>query len=162
MWNECMDADESGQVIAAWIAKEELRGLLATAARGGNRADIAHHKYRFHAWCAQVDIPEVTALAETIETWWPEIEAFCRTRITNAGTEGVNRLIKTSPGAPAASETPRTIDAGYGSTALGNHAGTQCSRGNCPLKVEEPASQDESRGADTLGPDHVRDCRYHR
>jgi hypothetical protein len=68
MWNECMDADESGQVIAAWIAKEELRGLLATAARGGNRADIAHHKYRFHAWCAQVDIPEVTTLAETIET----------------------------------------------------------------------------------------------
>jgi hypothetical protein len=88
------EADDTGQIIAAWIAKEELRALLATAARGGNRSDIAHHKHRFHTWCATVDIPEVTTLAETIQTWWPEIEAFCRTRITNAGTEGTNRLIK--------------------------------------------------------------------
>ena len=94
MWNQCMEADASGQIIAAWIAKEELRALLATARRGGNRSDIAHHKHRFHTWCATVDIPEVTTLAETIQTWWPEIEAFCRTRITNAGTEGTNRLIK--------------------------------------------------------------------
>ena len=44
MWNQCMEADASGQIIAAWIAKEELRALLATARRGGNRSDIAHHK----------------------------------------------------------------------------------------------------------------------
>lgn len=94
MWNECLDADESGQILVAWIAKEELRSLLATAARGGNRSDISHRKYRFHAWCAHVDVPEVVTLAETIDTWWPEIEAFCRTGITNAGTEGINRLIK--------------------------------------------------------------------
>ena len=94
MWNQCMEADDTGQIIAAWIAKEELRALLSTAARGGNRSDIAHHKHRFHTWCANIDIPEVTTLAQTIETWWPEIEAFCRTRITNARTEGTNRLIK--------------------------------------------------------------------
>jgi transposase len=94
MWNECLDADPSGQIISAWIAKEELRALLATAARGGHRSEIAHRKYRFGAWCAAIDVPEVTTLAETMETWWPEIEAFCRTRITNAGTEGINRLIK--------------------------------------------------------------------
>jgi transposase len=30
----------------------------------------------------------------TIETWWPEIEAFIDTGITNAKTEGLNRLVK--------------------------------------------------------------------
>ncbi len=32
--------------------------------------------------------------ATTIETWWPEIEAFLMTKITNARTEGGNRVIK--------------------------------------------------------------------
>ena len=39
-------------------------------------------------------IPELTTLAETIETWWPAIEAFLTTGLTNARTEGTNRLIK--------------------------------------------------------------------
>jgi hypothetical protein len=30
----------------------------------------------------------------TIDTWWPEIEAFLRLNITNARTEGSNRIIK--------------------------------------------------------------------
>jgi transposase len=42
----------------------------------------------------EADIPEITRLAQTVEDWWPEIEAFCRTGITNAKTEGTNRLIK--------------------------------------------------------------------
>ena len=40
------------------------------------------------------DIPELTTLAETIETWWPAIEVFLTTGLTNARTEGTNRLIK--------------------------------------------------------------------
>lgn len=60
MWNDCAEADDSGQIIAAWIATEELRALLATASQGPIRSDIAHHKYRFHSWCATADIPEVT------------------------------------------------------------------------------------------------------
>ena len=28
------------------------------------------------------------------KTWWPEILAFLQTGITNAGTEGTNRLVK--------------------------------------------------------------------
>ena len=40
------------------------------------------------------DMPETTRLAETIQTWWPAIEAFLRLRITNARTEGANRVIK--------------------------------------------------------------------
>ncbi|HET7327165.1 MAG TPA: ISL3 family transposase [Nocardioidaceae bacterium] len=94
MWNGCLDGDPSGQILLAWIAKEELRALLATARTGGHRHDISHRLYRFYSWCATADVPEITRLAQTVEDWWPEIEAFCRTRITNARTEGTNRLIK--------------------------------------------------------------------
>ena len=39
-------------------------------------------------------IPELLTLATTIDTWWPEINAFIATGITNARTEGYNRLVK--------------------------------------------------------------------
>src|SRR4029078_2498171 len=35
MWSGRVDHDQSGQILSAWIAKEELRALCATAARGG-------------------------------------------------------------------------------------------------------------------------------
>ncbi|HEV7831187.1 MAG TPA: hypothetical protein VGP04_20560 [Pseudonocardiaceae bacterium] len=41
MWNGCVDHDPSGTILTAWIAKEELRALCATAATGGHREDIA-------------------------------------------------------------------------------------------------------------------------
>jgi transposase len=92
--NNAVDHDPSGQLLAAWIAKEELRALLGCAARGGQRHDIAHRLTRFYDWCARADIPEITTLAETVQTWWPEVLAFLQTGITNAGTEGTNRLVK--------------------------------------------------------------------
>ena len=49
---------------------------------------------RSTSWCADAQIPELTTLAETIETWWPAIEVFLTTGLTNARTEGTNRLIK--------------------------------------------------------------------
>ncbi|MFD1533620.1 ISL3 family transposase [Pseudonocardia aurantiaca] len=94
MWNGCVDHDPSGQILSAWIAKEELRALCATAARGGHREDIGRRLWAFYRWCAEADIPELTTLAETVETWWPAIEVFLTTGITNARTEGTNRLIK--------------------------------------------------------------------
>ena len=33
-------------------------------------------------------------LPTAIDAWWPEINAFITTRITNARTEGYNRLVK--------------------------------------------------------------------
>jgi transposase len=94
MWNGCVDHDPSGAILTAWIAKEELRALCATAATGGRREDIARRLWAFYAWCADADIPELTTLTETIETWWPAIEVFLTTGLTNARTEGTNRLIK--------------------------------------------------------------------
>ncbi len=94
MWNGCVDNDPTGQILSAWIAKEELRALCATAARGGHRHEIHQRLWAFHRWCADAAIPELTTLAETIETWWPAIEVFLTTGLTNARTEGTNRLIK--------------------------------------------------------------------
>jgi transposase len=94
MWNSCIDHDPTGQILSAWIAKEELRVLCALAARGGHRHEIRERLYAFYRWCADADIPELTTLAETIETWWPAIEVFLTTGLTNARTEGTNRLIK--------------------------------------------------------------------
>jgi len=94
MWNGCVDNDPSGQILSAWIAKEELRTLCATAARGGDPGEIRTRVWAFYRWCADAQIPELTTLAETIETWWPAIEVFLTTGLTNARTEGTNRLIK--------------------------------------------------------------------
>ena len=94
MWNGCVDHDPSGQILSAWIGKEELRALCATAAQGGHPSEIRDRLYAFYQWCADAQIPELTTLAETIETWWPAIEVFLTTGLTNARTEGTNRLIK--------------------------------------------------------------------
>jgi transposase len=94
MWNGCVDHDPSGQILSAWIAKEELRALCAMAARGGHHHELRDRLWTFYCWCADADIPELTTLAETIETWWPAIEVFLTTGLTNARTEGTNRLIK--------------------------------------------------------------------
>jgi transposase len=94
MWNGCLDNDATGEILAAWIAKEELRRLLHAAARGGHRHEINARLHDFYAWCANADIPELTTLAETIETWWPAVLVFLQTQVTNARTEGFNRQVK--------------------------------------------------------------------
>ena len=38
--------------------------------------------------------PELLTLASTVDIWWPEITALIATSITNAATEGYNRLVK--------------------------------------------------------------------
>jgi hypothetical protein len=89
-------ADALLGILSAWIAKVELRALcaLARAVGGGRHGQIRDRLYAFYRWCADAQIPELTTLAETIETWWQAIEVFLTTGITNARTEGTNRLIK--------------------------------------------------------------------
>ena len=55
---------------------------------------ISHRLYRFYTWCADAAVPELERLASTIQTWWPAIEAFLHTKITNAASEGYNRVVK--------------------------------------------------------------------
>jgi transposase len=81
-------------LLTAWIAKENLRNLLALARTGADRHQAGHARWKFFTWCADADIPEVRQLATTIDRWWPEIEAFIDTGHSNAKSEGINRVIK--------------------------------------------------------------------
>lgn len=95
LWNTLVDLDEPGQtILTAWIAKEELRAVLALAGTHPDRTMIAHRLTRFYLWCADAGIPELERLASTVSTWWPCIEAFLLTGLTNAGSEGHNRIVK--------------------------------------------------------------------
>jgi transposase len=94
MWNAIVSEDDTGQILSAWIAKEELRTLLSTVRIGGDPHLTRHRLHRFLAWCADSQIPELLTPATTVDTWWPEINAFIGTGITNARTEGYNRLVK--------------------------------------------------------------------
>jgi transposase len=82
--------DPTGEIAAAWAVKERLRQLLAAT----QPADISHRLFRFYDAAVRADMPEATRLAETMSTWWPAVEAFLRLRVTNARTEGTNRVIK--------------------------------------------------------------------
>jgi len=82
--------DPTNEIGAAWGVKELLRQLLAcTEAHRARRALFA-----FYEPVIVADMPETTRLAQTIQTWWPEIAAFLRLRVTNARTEGTSRVIK--------------------------------------------------------------------
>ena len=94
MWDQITTEDPSAQILSAWIAKEELRTLLSTVRCGGDTHLTRHRLHRFLAWCIDSQIPELLTLAATVDTWWPEINAFVATGITNARTEGYNRLVK--------------------------------------------------------------------
>jgi transposase len=82
--------DPTQELAAAWGVKELLRQLLAAP----SAPDARHRLTRFYEAVVTADMAETTRLAETISTWWPEIEAFLRLRVTNARTEGGNRVIK--------------------------------------------------------------------
>jgi transposase len=95
LWNTLVDLGDPGlTILQTWIAKEELRRLLALAGTGADRSVISQRLYRFYTWCADAAVPELDRLARTIDTWWPGIEAFLHTKITNAASEGYNRVVK--------------------------------------------------------------------
>ncbi len=94
MWNALLDAGDPGlEVLHAYIVKEQLRRLLALPA-GTDRELISHRLWQFYQLAADCEIPEVHRLAETIEAWWPAVEAAIVTGYSNARSEGYNRLAK--------------------------------------------------------------------
>ncbi|WP_385625414.1 ISL3 family transposase (plasmid) [Streptomyces sp. P8-A8] len=95
MWNTLLGEGTIGQILlTAWIAKENLRNLLALARTGADHHQVGHARWKFLTWCADSDIPEARQLAVTVDRWWPEIEAFIDTGHSNAKSEGINRVIK--------------------------------------------------------------------
>jgi len=82
-------------ILAAWNAKEDLLDLLALARTYPTRGQIVEALCQFYTRCGESGLPELARLATTVQTWLPEILAFLHTGITNAGSEGTNRVIKT-------------------------------------------------------------------
>jgi len=82
--------DPTNEIGAAWGVKELLRQLLAAR----DPADIRTRLWTFYVACATAQMPETTRLATTIETWWPHVLVFLQLGVTNARTEGFNRIIK--------------------------------------------------------------------
>ena len=48
----------------------------------------------FYDAAIDAHLPEATRLAETIQTWWPAILVALTDDVSNARTEGFNRIIK--------------------------------------------------------------------
>jgi transposase len=95
MWNNLIDLGDPGyDILAAYIAKEKLRDVLALAYTGPDRHRISQRLFDFYHWCAQLGLPKIERFATTIEKWWPQIAQFLHTKITNAASEGINRVVK--------------------------------------------------------------------
>ena len=94
LFAKLLTADPGEDIAAAWIAKELLRELLSCADRGGLRYEIHAALDRFYRFCAACKVPEVITFARTIETWQAPVIAALQTGLTNARTEGYNRIVK--------------------------------------------------------------------
>ena len=64
--------------------------LLAESEPSKIRRRLADFYDAAHA----ANMPETTRLANTIRTWWPAILVALTEQVTNARTEGFNRIIK--------------------------------------------------------------------
>jgi len=83
--------DPTEEIGAAWGIKEALRLTLMSP----NVAIARQRKTElFDRYVAGAQMPEATRLKKTIDDWWPEIETFVATRVTNARTEAANVTIK--------------------------------------------------------------------
>jgi transposase len=84
------NCDPTGEIGAAWGVKERLRMLLAEYEPSKIRRRLAD----FYDAAIDARLPEATRLAETIQTWWPAILVALTEDVSNARTEGFNRIIK--------------------------------------------------------------------
>ncbi len=82
--------DPTKEIAAAWAVKERLRMLLGESEPHAIRRRL----YDFYNAAADAHLDEATRLARTIETWWPAILVALTEEVSNARTEGFNRIIK--------------------------------------------------------------------
>jgi transposase len=84
------DHDLTREIGAAWGVKERLRMLLKERELSKIRWRLAD----FYDAAIDAAMPETTRLAQTIQTWWPAILVALTHDVSNARTEGFNRVIK--------------------------------------------------------------------
>jgi transposase len=82
--------DPTQEIGAAWGVKERLRMLLTEREPSKIRWRLAD----FYDAAIDAAMPETTRLAQTIQTWWPAILVALTHEVSNARTEGFNRVIK--------------------------------------------------------------------
>jgi len=84
--------DPTGQLGAAWIAKEEFRRVYAARSPEAARRALT----RFYTHCAERShVPELVTLATTVSAWETQILAYHHTGgASNGPTEAVNLLIE--------------------------------------------------------------------
>lgn len=82
--------DPTGELGAAWGVKEGLRLVLASRTLDDARAA----RDRLEGWVTDAATEETDRLWATVTAWWPTIEIFITTRVTNARTEAANTAIK--------------------------------------------------------------------
>jgi transposase len=88
-----LDAGDTAneQLARTWVAAQDLRLIYQAA----DRARAAAALYGWLAYCADADIPELTRVARTIDSWHGEFLAYFHTGgVSNGPTEAVNLLIK--------------------------------------------------------------------
>lgn len=94
LFEKLTSADPNGDIAAAWIAKELLRDVLACTERGGLSYEIRDALHRFYAFCADCTVSEIGKLAATISAWQEPMILAIRTGLSNARSEGYNRIVK--------------------------------------------------------------------
>ncbi len=82
--------DPTNEIAAAWAVKERLRLLLTEHQPSRIRWRLAD----FYDAALDAAMPETSRLANTIQTWWPAVLVALTEQVTNARTEGFNRIIK--------------------------------------------------------------------
>ena len=82
--------DPTGELGAAWGVKEGLRRVLKAPTLDAAKAA----RTRLEGWVKAADTEETTRLWDTLNAWWPAVEVFITTRVTNARTEAANTAIK--------------------------------------------------------------------
>lgn len=82
--------DPTNEITAAHAVKERLRLLLSES----EPHLIRRRLFAFYDAAARADMDETTRLARTIAAWWPAVLVALTEDVTNARTEGFNRIIK--------------------------------------------------------------------
>jgi transposase len=90
LWRSFDSCDPTKEIQAAWAVKERLRLLLKQREPSKIRWRLAD----FYEAAIDAHLPEATRLAKTVETWWPAILIALTHEVSNARTEGFNRIIK--------------------------------------------------------------------
>jgi transposase len=136
MWNALLGEGKIGQtLLTAWIAKENLRNLLALARTGSDGTKSARPAGSSSPGARTPTSPKYGSSPPPSTAGGPEIAAFLGTGHSNAESEGINRVIKLVTRNAFGSATPRTNGHGHAASPPAELAGT-----SAPLNFEDPVT----------------------